>query len=135
MLEEVFEKLYMPFLDEVWCLSNRPYTLCIIKSIMYHHKMLNFIPQHVYLCTVTGIKVIDRMAGDVKKIIFPPFFKIPGLVWLGYYPLSKKQLVRVTKVISGKFFFIVTTIIVIWLFCTVVQLHCFFFLNDQVLVY
>lgn len=126
MLEEVFEKLYMPFIDEVWCLSNRPYTLCIIIiNIMYHLKMLNIIPQHVYLRTVTGIKVIDRMAGDGKNIIFPLLLKIQGLVWLGYYPLSEKQFVRVTEVITGNF--LIITIIVIWLFCAIAQLHRFFF--------
>lgn len=48
---------------------------------MYHNKMLNFIPQHVYLCTVTEIKVIDRMAGAGKKIIFPLFLRLWG--WYG----------------------------------------------------
>lgn len=129
MLEEVFEKLYKPFLDEVWkswWISRRSDTSCTIINIRYHHKMLNIIPGYVYLCTVTGIKVVDRMAGNGKKI-FPLLLKSQWSVWLGYYPLSNKQFVRMTEVISGKFFFVIITIIIIWLFCSVAQLHCFFF--------
>lgn len=95
---------------------------------MYHHKTLNVIPRHVYLCTVTGIKVIDRMAGDGKKIIFPLLLKIEWSLWLGYYTSSNKQLfVREMEATTGKFFLIIITIIIIWLFCPIAQFPYFFF--------
>lgn len=46
----------------------------MITNLIYHHKTLNIITRHVYLC-VSGIKAIDKVAGDGKKII-PLLLKI-----------------------------------------------------------
>lgn len=44
----------------------------MITNLIYHHKTLNIITRH--LC-VSGIKAIDKVAGDGKKII-PLLLKI-----------------------------------------------------------